>query len=136
MASQVYTDGKSYILQSFFVGDVSVPPVFYIGLGTGGVVPNADATLADIPEVEGLDYAQIQIDPDDWTLSGDVLISPQLEWTNGSNIDAWTPVDHAFLTFSATGDPADAILIGAADLRNTIIVMPGKTIRIVVRFSL
>lgn len=136
MASRTYSEGKAYILSSFFLGDVPAPTVFYIGLGTGALIDDENATLSDVPEVDGLGYERIQIDQDDWTLSGDVLISPQLEWTNTSNMDAWAPVDHAFLTLSPSGTPSDGLLIGAADLKNSIIVMPGQTIRIVVRFSL
>lgn len=137
MGHMVYTEGENHILSSYFLGTPFTGP-FYLGLGSGPFPVNEDATLADVVEVAGTNYARQQITRDGsatgWSLVGDTAQAAQISWTNLHLTECWDPADYAFLTLSPDGLNGDTTLIAAVDLTQTLILGPERTMRVLFKF--
>lgn len=137
MGHQVYTEGENHILSSYFLGVPFAGP-FYLGLGSGPFPINESATLADVVEVTGTNYARQAITRDGtvtgWSLVGDEATAAQISWTNLDLTTCWDPADYAFLTLSPSALTGDTTLIAAVDLSQTLILGPERTMRVIFKF--
>lgn len=138
MGYMVYTQGENHILSTYFHG-VNFTGPFYIGLGTGPIPQAESSTLADIVEVEGLNYSRQTVqrssNPYGWSIVGGTAQAAQVSWANLDLVEAWTPADYAFLTLSPEGVDAPSILISAVDLNNSVILEPERKLKIIFKFS-
>jgi hypothetical protein len=134
----VYTQGEDHILSTYFQGGTFTGP-FYIGLGTGPFPQAESATLADIVEVTGVNYARQQVLRDSssygWYVTNGEAQGAQVSWNNLDMSTCWTPADYAFLTLSPTGTTSPDFLIAAVDLDTPIILEPQRKMRIIFKFS-
>ena len=137
MGHITYTQGENHMLQSYFHGLAFTGP-FYVGLGSGPKPASEDATLADIIEVTGLNYARQPIMRDDsaygWNIVGDTAFGTEVTFTNLDNLECWEPADYIFLTLSPSAQDADDILIASADMSQTILLDAEQVLRVVFKF--
>ena len=137
MSHKVYTQGEAHMLATYFQGDTFTGP-FWIGLATGPTPLAESATLSDIVEVVGVNYARQQVLRDSssygWNIVDDTAQGAQVSWNNLDTSTCWTPADYAFLTLSPAGTDAPNILIAAVDLDNSVILEPQRKMRLIFKF--
>ena len=138
MGHRVYTQGEDHILTTYFQAGTFTGP-FYIGLGTGPFPQAESATLGDIVEVTGTNYARQAVQRDSssygWQVTDGTARAAQVSWRNLDLSDCWTPADYAFLTLSPTGADAPSTLIAAVDLDSTVVLEPQRSMRIIFKLS-
>ena len=139
MANIIYNEGKYHILRQYFYGTPETFGPFYIGLGSGGIVWEEDASLAQIShrEISGRTYERQLVTRDDtvtgWEQRGDTMVSPELVFSNTS-YDCWEDIDFAFLCFSPHGTSGDMTLLSAVQFPHTLVIKPNKSLRLQFRF--
>lgn len=137
MGHIVYTEGENHILNNYFLGATFTGP-FYIGLGSGPFPINENATLSDVVEITGTNYARQPVTRDGsatgWSVVGDTAQAAQISWQNLDLNTCWDPIDYAFLTLSPSGVLAPTTLIAAVDLTQTILLGPERTMRVIFKF--
>lgn len=138
MGHMVYTQGENHILSTYFQAGTFTGP-FYIGLGTGPFPQSEAATLSDVVEVTGVNYARQQVLRDSssygWDVTNGYAQGAQVSWNNLDLSTCWTPADYAFLTLSPTGTDNPNILIAAVDLDTPVILEPQRKIKIIFKFN-
>lgn len=138
MTSSAYSTGQGFILGMVFQGDAFTGP-FYVGLGNGSVPSGRTDDLSDITEVTGSGYARISVNQDDtaagWSLADNVVTSPTLTWTSTETVADWTDADYAFLTLSASGTSAPAVLLTCTPI-DTVVLSAGDSTPLVFSFQL
>ena len=137
MGSITYGQGENHILQTYFHG-ISFPGPFYLGLGSNAKPELDSATLADITEVTGTNYARQPVNRDDtllgWNIVDDTAFSFEVVFNNIDPLECWDAADYVFLTLSPADQDPEDILIAAADLSTTILVEAEQKLRVVFKF--
>lgn len=137
MSHIVYTEGENHILRTYFNNTPFVGP-FYIGLGKGPIPQSESATLSDVNEISGFGYARMPLprdaSPYGWSITDDEATAAEVSWFNSDLTTSWQPADYAFLTLSALGTDAPAVLIAAVDLTSTVILGPQKKFKVIFKF--
>lgn len=140
MASIFYNEGAAHILSTYFENNGIPFTDIYVGLGTGGLNFDPDATLADLTEVDGDGYARQAITrdatPTGWTFQGATIVTPKLTYTNVGISDWWAPVDYAFFTLSANGSDDPDILIAAVELADSVLIGPQNSRSFILKLSI
>jgi len=102
-------DGENEVLNVFFKG--TTRPSFYLGLYTAPTSePAEDITLSGLTEPSGNNYARIQLQDDDWTVSGD--LATHVQKTFSCSGGAWGNVYGWFICDVASGTSGKVFAVG------------------------
>lgn len=128
MASVLYNEGAVHMLSLYFENSGAAFDTIYVGLGSGGVNFDRDATISDITEITAAGYSRQAITRDatdtGWSFQQNLIVTPQLTYSNTDLHKYWPPVDFAFFTLSATGNDDPDILIAAVELDDSVLIAP------------
>lgn len=124
MSDELCKEGLKFILETAFPASQSVPANFYIGLCTDVSVAE-DASLADLTELSGFNYARIvvpsgsvtgftseQAGTADWKIT---TITVEFEASGG----AWSGAIHCFLA-NTSDDSGSLIAVSALSATRTL----------------
>jgi len=98
--------GETDVLKVYFSGEQAHRSTLYIGLYTNATEPDETATLADIVEPSGSNYARQAIADSEWTVSGSTATAAAK--TFAPNGEDWGTVTGYFL--ATTGDNTGLLL--------------------------
>ena len=136
MAAELHTEGLQFLLEVDFSEEQSVPENFYIGLATDESLAE-DATLVDITEVSGTDYARIAVASNSTDMTSAAAGTNDRKVTTKSVVftagGTWTGAKTVFLATSSDGAGK---LIASAPLSTERILNSGSTLTVAMSITL
>lgn len=136
MSADLHTEGLQFLLEVAFSEEQSVPANFYIGLATDESLAET-ATLVDLTEVSGTDYARqtVASNDTDWTSASTgtddrKVTSKTVTFTAGGT---WTGAKTVFLATTVDGTGK---LIASAPLSVTRTLADGESLTIAIEIDL